>query len=87
MAQKKVKSAEAFESLKKELPTMITCSYDVQMGHCGGVTFDVSINPSDANYARQALRQALPLMYQGYQLVVIRDHVLEGGWCDLDDLI
>ncbi|MAG27645.1 hypothetical protein CMI47_19110 [Candidatus Pacearchaeota archaeon] len=64
--------SKVFKAFEKEIVDLLECEYDARICHSGfGALLEVVIDPSDARDARRAL----PLLYKGYQVVVIRDVV------------
>jgi hypothetical protein len=69
MKKSEMKVSRAASILRKELPELLDCQYKIKESYStGGAIIEVMVSSSNA----QSVRKTLPLIYHGYQLVVIK---------------
>jgi len=69
MKKSEMKISRAASILRKELPELLDCQYNVKESFsAGGAIIEVIVSSSNSHSARKIL----PLIYHGYQLVVIK---------------
>ena len=69
MKKSEMKLSKAASLLRKELPELLDCQYKVKESFgAGGAIIEVMVSSSNSH----SVRKTLPLIYHGYQLVVIK---------------
>ena len=69
MKKSEMKISRAASFLRKELPELLDCQYKVKESFSiGGAVIEIIVSSSNAH----SVRKTLPLIYHGYQIVVIK---------------